>query len=242
MFDIGWSEMAVIALVALLVVGPKQLPQAMRTFASFSKKMRRYAQDFRSGVDNIIREAELEDAKKALDGVRKANPRKALQDWVDPTGEMTEEINSVEKAAKDKGATAQAAAKTGASGTVEKKALPPAAAAGAAAATAASTDTASPGGSDAATGGEAPVAADGGDGEGEKRGARRVSQPLQVAPAHSIRPPQEAPKPAAPRQEASRQETPRRPATPSVPSPAAATEAPPPPSGDSDEKSGGGTA
>ena len=221
MFDIGWSEMAVIALVALLVVGPKQLPQAMRTFASFSKKMRRYAQDFRSGVDNIIREAELEDAKKALDGVRKANPRKALQDWVDPTGEMTEEINSVERTAKDKGpakgATAQAGAKTGASGAVEKKALPPAA------------------GADAAGGGETAPA--GATEDGEKRGARRVSQPLQVAPPHSIRPPQEAPK-----RETSGEEAARRPATPSVPSPAAATEPAPPAAPDGDEKNGGGSA
>ena len=66
MFDIGWSEMAIIALVALVVLGPKQLPQAMKSFAQFSRKMRRYAQEFRAGVDNIVREAELEDAKKAL--------------------------------------------------------------------------------------------------------------------------------------------------------------------------------
>lgn len=239
MFDIGWSEMAVIALVALLVVGPKQLPQAMRTFASFSKKMRRYAQDFRSGVDNIIREAELEDAKKALDGVRKANPRKALQDWVDPTGEMTDEINSVEREAKDKGAKDTGAkdtgtkdtgtgAKTGGAATapkavenktVEKKALP---AAGAAAASAGADSSAE------------PAAA----GDSEKRGARKVSQPLQMAPPHSIRPPQEAAK-----EKATVPATPT-PATPGVPSPPnEVAEAKPAGEGKPHDKSGGsGTA
>src|SRR5262245_31606006 len=101
MFDIGWSEMAIIALVALLVLGPKELPQAMRQFAQFSKKMRRYAQEFRAGVDNIVREAELEDAKKALDTVRAANPKTAIKKLVDPTGEMSDEVKAVEAAAKD---------------------------------------------------------------------------------------------------------------------------------------------
>jgi sec-independent protein translocase protein TatB len=86
MFDIGWSEMAIIALVALLVLGPKELPQAMKSFAQFSKKMRRYANEFRAGVDNIVREAELEDAKKALDTVRAVNPKNAIKKLVDPTG------------------------------------------------------------------------------------------------------------------------------------------------------------
>ncbi len=102
MFDVGWSEMAVIALVALVVLGPKELPQAMKTFASFTRKMQRYARDFRSGVDNIIREAELDDAKKALDAVR-VNPKSAMQKLVDPTGETLAAVSDVEKAARDKG-------------------------------------------------------------------------------------------------------------------------------------------
>lgn len=102
MFEIGWSELAIIALVALVVLGPKELPQAMKSFAAFTRKMQRYAREFRSGVDSIIREAELEDAKKALDSVR-MNPRKVIQKVVDPSGETLDEVASVEAAAKDRG-------------------------------------------------------------------------------------------------------------------------------------------
>jgi len=172
MFDIGWSEMAIIAFVALLVLGPKELPQAMRQFAQFSKKMRRYAQEFRSGVDNIVREAELEDAKKALDTVRTANPKTALKKMVDPTGEMTDEVKSIETAAKDGTGKTVAAAVPAAA----RRPLPP------------GEPQADPSGPalpppavPAAVQAEAIVA--------EPAVARRVTTPLQVAPAHSIRPP-----------------------------------------------------
>jgi sec-independent protein translocase protein TatB len=107
MFDVGWSEMAVIALVALVVLGPKELPQAMKAFAAFTRKMQRYARDFRSGVDNIVREAELEDAKKALDAVR-VNPKKMIKNIVDPSGEAVAAVAAVEVAARADG-TADAA-------------------------------------------------------------------------------------------------------------------------------------
>jgi len=81
MFDIGWSEMAMVALIALVIMGPKELPKAMRNFAHFTRKMRRYAQDFRAGVDNIVREAELEEARDTLNKARSLNPRKALEDF-----------------------------------------------------------------------------------------------------------------------------------------------------------------
>jgi sec-independent protein translocase protein TatB len=168
MFDIGWSEMAIIALVALVVLGPKQLPQAMRSFAQFSKKMRRYAQEFRAGVDNIVREAELEDAKKALDTVRAANPKTAIKKLVDPTGEMAEEVKSVAAAAKE--SDGKSAPKPAA-----KPAVDPTGPAAAAPAVPPPSPADTP---VADASGEPPVPM-----------ARRVSQPLQVAPPHSIRSP-----------------------------------------------------
>jgi sec-independent protein translocase protein TatB len=112
MFDIGWSEMAVIALVALVVLGPKELPQAMKTFAAFTRKMQRYARDFRTGVDNIVREAELEDAKKALDAVR-VNPKKMIKNIVDPSGEAVAAVAAVEVAARADGSAEAAPAAAG---------------------------------------------------------------------------------------------------------------------------------
>ncbi len=100
MFDIGWSEMAIVVVIALLVLGPKQLPEALRTITQFTRKARRYAQEFRSGIDNIVREAELEEARQALSSVKSANPTKAISDLIDPTGEMSKEMKDLEETAK----------------------------------------------------------------------------------------------------------------------------------------------
>ncbi|HEX8578189.1 MAG TPA: Sec-independent protein translocase protein TatB [Allosphingosinicella sp.] len=64
MFDIGYSELLVIAVVALIVIGPKDLPRVMRTVGQWVGRARGMARHFRSGVDTMIREAELEEMEK----------------------------------------------------------------------------------------------------------------------------------------------------------------------------------
>ena len=64
MFDIGFDEMLVIAIVAIIVIGPKDLPLALRTVGRWVAKMRRVSGHFRSGIETMIREAELEDMEK----------------------------------------------------------------------------------------------------------------------------------------------------------------------------------
>ena len=64
MFDIGASELLVIAIVAILVIGPKDMPMALRTAGRWIGKIRRVSSHFRSGLDAMIREAELEDMEK----------------------------------------------------------------------------------------------------------------------------------------------------------------------------------
>ncbi|HAH09361.1 MAG TPA: twin-arginine translocase subunit TatB [Alphaproteobacteria bacterium] len=59
MFDIGWSEMALIAAVAIIVIGPKELPEALRTFGQWVGRARAYAREFQNHFDEIIREAEM---------------------------------------------------------------------------------------------------------------------------------------------------------------------------------------
>lgn len=66
MFDIGFPEMAIIAVLALIVVGPKELPKTIKTVTSWVRKARMMARDFQSGVDEMVREAELDDVKKTL--------------------------------------------------------------------------------------------------------------------------------------------------------------------------------
>lgn len=64
MFDIGAAELLVILVVAVVVIGPKDLPLAMRTAGRWIGKMRRVSAHFRSGIDTMVREAELEDMEK----------------------------------------------------------------------------------------------------------------------------------------------------------------------------------
>jgi sec-independent protein translocase protein TatB len=91
MFDLGWDEMAVIAVVALVVLGPKELPNALRTVMSLTKAARKLAGEFQSGVNEIVREADLEDTKKKLtelQSISKNSIQKAVEKAVDPTGEI----------------------------------------------------------------------------------------------------------------------------------------------------------
>ena len=91
MFDLGWDEMAVIAVVALVFLGPKELPNALRTVSSLTKAARKLAGEFQSGVNEIIREADLEDTKKKLTELQSINKntiQKAVEKAVDPTGEI----------------------------------------------------------------------------------------------------------------------------------------------------------
>jgi sec-independent protein translocase protein TatB len=91
MFDLSWGEMGIIALVALVVLGPKELPNALRTMSGLMKNARKLAGEFQSGVNEIIREADLEEARKKLSEVQSLNKnqiQKAIEKAVDPTGEM----------------------------------------------------------------------------------------------------------------------------------------------------------
>ena len=92
MLDIGWSEMLVIGLVALLVIGPKELPGALKTFAYWMKQARKMAREFQSGVDDMIRHAELDEAKKAVEDARRTL-NKEIDKAVDPTGEVKQALS-----------------------------------------------------------------------------------------------------------------------------------------------------
>lgn len=64
MFDVGASELLVIAIVAIVVIGPKDMPMALRTAGRWIGKMRRMSNHFRAGIDEIVRQAEMEDMEK----------------------------------------------------------------------------------------------------------------------------------------------------------------------------------
>lgn len=96
MFDIGATELLLIVVVAVVVIGPKDLPLAMRTAGRWIGKMRKISGHFRAGIDAMVREAEMEDMEKKWraqnDAIMKAHP--AL-----PDGEEMKPISSSAEAA-----------------------------------------------------------------------------------------------------------------------------------------------
>jgi sec-independent protein translocase protein TatB len=70
MFDIGWSELLVIAVVAIVVVGPQDLPKLMRSVGHYAGKLRRAASDFQRQFEDAMRESEIEEMRKSLENVR----------------------------------------------------------------------------------------------------------------------------------------------------------------------------
>jgi sec-independent protein translocase protein TatB len=78
MFDIGWSELAVIAVVALVVIGPKDLPKVLRTAGFWMRKVRSIASEFQSSIEQMAREAELDELRKQVEDANKA--KQSLED------------------------------------------------------------------------------------------------------------------------------------------------------------------
>ena len=91
MFDIGWTEMLVIAVVMIVVVGPKDLPNMLRTFGRTTAKLRAMAADFQKQFNEALKEAELDDVKKSVDSLRS----------LDPAAEIRKQLNPFEQAAAD---------------------------------------------------------------------------------------------------------------------------------------------
>ena len=72
MFDIGWSEFVVIAIVALIAIGPKELPGVLRMVGQWMGKARKMAAEFQGQFQEAMREAEMADLKKSFDEVKEA--------------------------------------------------------------------------------------------------------------------------------------------------------------------------
>jgi sec-independent protein translocase protein TatB len=72
MFDIGWSELVVIAIVALIAIGPKELPGVLRMVGQWMGKARKMAAEFQGQFQEAMREAEMADLKKSFDEVKEA--------------------------------------------------------------------------------------------------------------------------------------------------------------------------
>ncbi len=96
MFDIGWQELFLIALVTILVVGPRELPRVLRTVLAGVRKVRGLANDFQRGIDELAREADLDDIRKDLEKSASLDLESELKDGIDPTGEIENSMRQVE--------------------------------------------------------------------------------------------------------------------------------------------------
>ncbi|PYE42585.1 sec-independent protein translocase protein TatB [Rhizobium sp. PP-F2F-G20b] len=94
MLDVGWTELVVIAIVLIIVVGPKDLPPMLRTFGKMMSKMRGMATDFRHQFDEALREADLDDVRKTLSDAQKLNPANSLREAMNPLRQMGNDIKA----------------------------------------------------------------------------------------------------------------------------------------------------
>nr|WP_298795612.1 Sec-independent protein translocase protein TatB [uncultured Acetobacter sp.] len=88
MFDFAWSEIALIGAVALVVIGPKDLPVAIRGLAGFVKKARKLAGEFQSHVDEMVREADLTEVRDHVRDLRNLNVRGRIMKAIDGDGTL----------------------------------------------------------------------------------------------------------------------------------------------------------
>lgn len=83
MFDIAWSELAFIGVVALIVIGPKDLPRVMRSLGQWTRRARSMAAEFQRNLDEMMREAELDEIRKEVEKVSPAEFKSSLEKLVD---------------------------------------------------------------------------------------------------------------------------------------------------------------
>ena len=91
MFD-SWSEMFVIALVALVVIGPKDLPKVLRTIGQWVGKAKRVSYEFKRHVDDMVRESELDEVRQQITAATNTDPGKYVENTIDPDKKLREAI------------------------------------------------------------------------------------------------------------------------------------------------------
>jgi sec-independent protein translocase protein TatB len=124
MFDIGWGELVVIGIVALIAIGPKELPTVLRTMGQWMGKVRRMASEFQGQFQEAMREAEFAELKKQVDQI--GDTARDLPTSFDPLETARKEI---EKAAEDKLPATESSAPAPVAGPIASADAPAAAAA-----------------------------------------------------------------------------------------------------------------
>ena len=92
MFD--WNELLIIGAAALIFIGPKELPGTLRTIGKFVAKARTMAREFQTNVDDMVREAELDEVKKQVQKLEYGGLERMVQETVDPKGQISKALEA----------------------------------------------------------------------------------------------------------------------------------------------------
>ena len=101
MLDIGWTEILVITVVALFIVGPKDIPKALRTIGIWIGKLKSLSREFQNTVEDAVRDSELDEVKKQIESAKK-DFTKGMSETIDSEGELTEMLRGVDVVDEDK--------------------------------------------------------------------------------------------------------------------------------------------
>jgi len=94
MLEVGWSEILVIAVVLIVVVGPKDLPPMLRAFGKMTTRLRAMAGQFQTQFSEALKEADLDDVRKTMQDAQKLNPLNTLREAITPIQQMGNELKS----------------------------------------------------------------------------------------------------------------------------------------------------
>jgi len=94
--DFGMSELLLIGVVALVFIGPKDLPKALRVAGFWVKKARTLSREFQNSVEQMIREAELDEMRQELKKATEIDLEKQFHETIDPTGSLAESLKPPE--------------------------------------------------------------------------------------------------------------------------------------------------
>ena len=91
MFSFGWSELALTAIIIVIVVGPKEIPNLLRQIGSFTKSFKKISREFKNSLNEIANDSDLKNVKKSLTDINE------IKDNLDPTNEIKNQIDSIKK-------------------------------------------------------------------------------------------------------------------------------------------------
>ena len=93
MFSFGWSEIALTAIIVIIVVGPKEIPNLLKQIGSFSKSIKKITREFKKSLNDIAEESDLKDVKDQISEI------KNIKENLDPTQDIKNELSSIKDTA-----------------------------------------------------------------------------------------------------------------------------------------------